>query len=551
MRTKDLLDFLVNNKYDVKIIEDNIYMLNVGDATFIFNQLNDTYSIDGINCGHKRIFDLTKKENHSVVMLLIKLLKKGYSKNVITLEKRWQLGHEDSGSLDVMLQNPNNQDIYMFEVKSSDEISHFININNDKKIKQVFSYAMQERTSKIISFYSYNFELKQDCFFNVFLEKIIKISQNVDDLFDRWNKVFDKNDYIEKNTIFNIKQSVKKYEDLENICASDTSILYNQFLTILRLHSISDKPNAFIKMINLLLAKIADEITCNKDFKIKDTTKSEHEVNGVKFQYIDGVDTPETFIKRLNELYKIGMREYLNTDVIDYNDEEIESIIDKNSNELLFTIFDNLRLKKSNNFSFIDVYDDDTFYENFEVVKEIVELLEGYKFKYETKHQFLGDFFENLLNTSLKQEAGQFFTPYPIVDFMIDSLPFESIITQRIQQNKIDFIPKIIDYACGAGHFLISAMSKVQVILNQLNSKKIVSLPMQKSKLRNYADIPFSWVNKEHIVGIEKDYRLAKTTKIATFLNGDGDADIISGDGINKFDSKEYQQSILYTSKKS
>ena len=29
---------------------------------------------------------------------------------------------------------------------------------------------------------------------------------------------------------------------------------------------------------------------------------------------------------------------------------------------------------------------------------------------------------------------------------------------------------------------------------------------------------------REYIYGIEKDYRLAKTTKISTFLNGDGDA---------------------------
>ena len=101
-----------------------------------------------------------------------------------------------------------------------------------------------------------------------------------------------------------------------------------------------------------------------------------------------------------------------------------EFLKDDDENKLL-EIFDNLRLKKNNNFAFIDVYDDDTFYQNYEVVKSVVELLENYKFKYETKHQFLGDFFEELLNTSLKQEAGQFFTPYPIVDFMVESLPYD------------------------------------------------------------------------------------------------------------------------------
>ena len=37
---------------------------------------------------------------------------------------------------------------------------------------------------------------------------------------------------------------------------------------------------------------------------------------------------------------------------------------------------------------------------------------------------------------------------------------------------------------------------------------------------------------KEYIFGIEKDYRLARTSQIACFLNGDGDANIIYGDGL-------------------
>ena len=40
---------------------------------------------------------------------------------------------------------------------------------------------------------------------------------------------------------------------------------------------------------------------------------------------------------------------------------------------------------------------------------------------------------------------------------------------------------------------------------------------------------------KDYIYGIEKDQRLAKTTKIAMFLNGDGDASIVNGDGLDDF----------------
>lgn len=524
---------------------------SINDNVIVFNIESNKYYIEGLVPGHERILDLSKQENYSVLMLLIKFFEKGYSTKVITLEKRWQLGHEDSGYLDIMLKNPMDNCIFMFEVKTFDEIKNYTNINNEKKLKQIFSYAIQEKTTKIISFYAYDFENKKDCFYNVFTDEILKNSQNVDDFYERWNKVFDKSDYIQNNPVFNIKQSVKRYEDLDNITNSDTKVLFNQFLTILRLHSISDKPNAFMKMINLFLAKIGDEITNNKRFKVKDRNYIVHEFSGVKFQYINGIDTPESFMKRLNELYKSGMHEYLNKEVIDYNDDEIECFIKEKESSELFAIFDNLRLKKNNNFSFIEVYDDDTFYQNFEVVKSIVELLENYRFKYETKHQFLGDFFEELLNTSLKQEAGQFFTPYPIVDFMIESLPYREFIQDKVSKNEIDFLPKIIDYACGAGHFLISSMAKTQEIIKEINdNKSFILTPNQQRKISNYVTDPYSWVNKTNVVGIEKDYRLAKTTKIATFLNGDGDAEIISGDGINKFSSKDYENTVLYSSNK-
>lgn len=468
MNALDLVNYFTTNGFEIKNLETNKPYLDINGNKIRINLDTNKYSVDGVISGHDRIFDLTKPENHCVIILLIKLFEKGYSREVITLEKQWQLGHEDSGSLDVMIKNPVNNDIYMIEVKSSTEITGYVNLKNEKKLKQVFSYAIQEKTTKIISFYSFDFSSKKDMFYNVFTENILKEAQNVDDFFERWNKVFDKSDYIKANNIFNVTQSVKKYEDLEIITNNDTKNLFNQFATILRLHSISDKPNAFIKMINLFLAKIGDEVTSNKKYKVKDKDGNVHTFFGMKFQYIYGVDTAESFMKRFNELYKDGMREYLKKEVIDYNNEEIEQYINGGNESELFEIFDNLRLKKNNNFAFIDVYDDDTFFFNYEVVKSVVELLENYKFKYETKHQFLGDFFEELLNTSLKQEAGQFFTPYPLVDFMIDSLPYENHIYSNLQKGKVKFIPSVIDYACGAGHFLISSMARTQNIINNL-----------------------------------------------------------------------------------
>ncbi len=131
-----------------------------------------------------------------------------------------------------MIKNPSNNDIYMTEVKSHNKIKNYINIKNKKKLKQVFSYEIQEKSTKIIPFYTFNFEEETDLFYNVFIENILKDSQNVDDFFERWNKVFDKTDYINGNAIFNVSQSVKKYEDLGIISNDDTKNLFNSILQL-------------------------------------------------------------------------------------------------------------------------------------------------------------------------------------------------------------------------------------------------------------------------------------------------------------------------------
>src|SRR5207248_4751858 len=115
--------------------------------------------------------------------------------------------------------------------------------------------------------------------------------------------------------------------------------------------------------------------------------------------------------------YKEGMREYLKKEIVDYSDYEILILLNSKKNQKILEMIDDLRLKKDNTFAFIEVFDNKTFEDNYLIVKEIVNLLASFKFRYAVKSKSLGEFFEDLLNTSLKQEAGQFFTPYPLVDF--------------------------------------------------------------------------------------------------------------------------------------
>ena len=68
--------------------------------------------------------------------------KKGYNYSVITLEKSWQLGHDDKGYLDIMIKNPSNNDIYMVEVKTSETIKKYVDNKHEKDTKQVLYHVV-------------------------------------------------------------------------------------------------------------------------------------------------------------------------------------------------------------------------------------------------------------------------------------------------------------------------------------------------------------------------------------------------------------------------
>lgn len=79
------------------------------------------------------------------------------------------------------------------------------------------------------------------------------------------------------------------------------------------------------------------------------------------------------------------------------------------------------------------------------------------------------------------------------------------------------------DYACGAGHFLTEGFEAVEVCANAINNSENSSN---------------QWVEKK-IFGIEKDYRLARVSKISMFMHGAGDGNIIFGDGLENYPDKE------------
>ena len=89
-------------------------------------------------------------------------------------------------------------------------------------------------------------------------------------------------------------------------------------------------------------------------------------------------------------------------------------------------------------------------------VKKIVDL--PFEFG-DSEEDLLGQFFENVKTKSERGKKGQFFTPIPIVDYLIETSKFE------IGQ-------KIADISCGSGRFLLGVVKRL--VREKVELKKII-----------------------------------------------------------------------------
>ncbi len=483
----------------------------------------------------KTTSNFSQAENWVVLECVDRLLVKGYKPEDITLEKVFPSGHGHSGRLDIFVEKEK-KSFLMIECKTygREFDKEYKNIQKDGG--QLFTYFQNDKNTDFLMLYASQFnehtksiEYKNEI---VVIEDAHKETANVKDFFDRWNK-FTKNNGIFENGIFAYKFESKSLRlvDIKNIQQEDSSFIFNRFIEILRHNAVSDKPNAFNKIFTLFLCKVKDE---DKNL--------EEELD---FQWREGEDDNVSFQKRLSDLYKKAMKEFLDKEVSDFSDADFDSKYKHLSSldrKNLLDEITKLRLQKNNEFAIKDVFDEETFVENGAVLKEVVELLQNYRFRYNKKQPFLGDFFELLLNTGLKQESGQFFTPVPIARFICRSVPLKESIENKLGKSETkELLPNIIDYAAGSGHFLTEAMEEIQSIIENIETSKLT--PKTKDEISVWKTKQFAWAF-DYIYGIERDYRLVKTTKVGCYLHGDGVANIIHADGLDSFDSDKYLQKL-------
>jgi len=515
------------NIYYKNYPKHNDYVLKVN-----FEQQKIEYGTK-IKLGDLTTSNFENGENFVVLECVDRVLEKGYPPDRLSLEHKWPMGRKEKGKLDILITDKDNKAYLMIECKTWGEEYEKEKKKMQRDGGQLLSYFQQDKAAQYLCLYASRLYKGKVEFINdiVQVDEQWKTLSNQKEIFDHWNKNFKDNGIFEDwASAYDIEIKALTRGRLKELTEEDSGRIFNQFAEILRHNVVSDKPNAFNKIFNLFLCKIVDE----------DRQPDEE----IKFQWLES-DTDEELQKRLSDLYKQGMKEYLTKDVTDYNDEQVAEklyALDPKVSEQIREMFTRVRLHKNNEFAFKEVFDEKSFRENAIVVREVVELLQPYQIRYGHKQQFLGDFFELLLSTGIKQEAGQFFTPVPIAKFIISSLPIRELIERKIKNEETNFLPYIIDYAAGSGHFLTEAMDEVQKIIER-SLKPDKQKPSVKAKLKSWKEAPFDWCY-DYVYGIEADYRLVKTAKVSCFLNGDGLANVIHADGLDHF-----QKSIDYKGK--
>ncbi|PCI42993.1 MAG: restriction endonuclease subunit S [Proteobacteria bacterium] len=494
---------------------------------------------DRITAESKTTQNFSQAENWVVLECVNRLLEQGYKPENIILEKTWASGHGTSGRLDVCVIHDDGSEYLLIECKTWGKEFEKELAKMKKDGGQLFTYFKFSNKADVIMLYAS--QLNGDVLYR---NEIIKIEDDyrtgdVKDFYDKWNKITKDNGVFDDWVApYHFISKALTPKLLEPIKQEDSGFIFNRFLEILRHNVVSDKPNAFNKIFTLFLCKVYDE----------KSTRSDEEL---KFQWLEGKDDDVSFQLRLADLYKNGMLEFLEKEVTDFSTEEFDKKykhLDESIKKDLLADFFKLRLEKNNEFAIKEVFDKQSFTENAKIVKEVVELLQGFRIRYNKRQQYLSDFFELLLTTGLKQESGQFFTPVPIAQFIIKSLPLDTMVNERLEKGERNhLLPYIMDYAAGSGHFLTESMHEIQRLLDQKQSNDYIS--GTGKKIKTWQDDHFDWAT-QYVYGIEKDYRLVKVGKVGCYLHGDGLANVILSDGLANFENEQAYKGVLKKSDK-
>lgn len=516
MITKDNLKQVLEN-LGFKNKNEN-YVKTINNYTLLIDYKNQSINYPKeIKIHDKTTSNFSHPENFVVFECVHRLLEKGYKAEHLELEPKWNLGRDKKGGKADILVKDNEKNPYLIiECKTTDsKNSEFIKEWNRMQEDggQLFSYFQQEKGVKHLCLYTSDFSDKleyknyiiqaydnEEYLKEKELQNSYKKSNNNIELFKTWKESYElqyfKQGIFEANVnAYKILEITPTFDNLKELKEEGK---YHEFAKILRKHNISGKENAFDKLVNIFLCKIYDE-TFNK--------------NNLKFGYFGVMaDTYANMQDRLMWLYKEAMKEFLGEKITFVSNEDIEKDFKqlkiKTLKEVMQNYIKELKFYSNNDFAFLEVHNKELFLKNALVLKEIVELFANYKLTQNSTNQFLGNLFELFLQKGMKQDEGQFFTPIQICEFIMYSLPLQEML------NKNSKALRVIDYACGAGHFLNTYANELKRYLTEDELKE----------------------HYKNIYGIEKEYRLSKVSKVSSAMYGQNEINILYADALASFE---------------
>ena len=455
--------------------------------------------------------NFSANENFVCLVCTHLLLKKGYEPKHIVFEPAFKVGHVNKPSYgDILVFDKEYNPLVLIENKTyGTEFSKEWNLMQ-KDGGQLFSYLgplvnVMGRCQNLVLFAA-DFDEKEVLLKSHIItlkdnEKRLKELDNAKSFADAqgkyyevWDQTYGKSfetkglfeDDIAAYSVGKLKYTIN---DLKGLSHAEIRPIYHEFATILRNHAITDFEHSFYILIDLFLCKITDELNNPEDLQF----------------YYKGIarDTPKEYCNRLLKLYQQGKQQLFNVEVINKDEDDIKQIFDDTNRSLtngLFAgikeLFEEMKFYNIKKFNFIDVENREEFEMNFQILIKIAALIQDINLSSSETNHFFGDLFEGLLSKNVHQTEGQFFTPLPIVNFIINSLP------QFPNTDKV----KVLDYACGAGHFLTEFV-------------------------KHYP--------KAKIYGIEKSQTLSQVAKIATIINGSKDSHIVFKDSLSLFNTMD------------
>ncbi|EAL0836387.1 restriction endonuclease [Campylobacter coli] len=516
MITKDNLKQVLEN-LGFKNKNEN-YVKTINNYTLLIDYKNQSINYPKeIKIHDKTTSNFSHPENFVVFECVHRLLEKGYKAEHLELEPKWNLGRDKKGGKADILVKDNEKNPYLIiECKTTDsKNSEFIKEWNRMQEDggQLFSYFQQEKGVKYLCLYTSDFSDKleyknyiiqaydnEEYLKEKELQNSYKKSNNNIELFKTWKESYElqyfKQGIFEANVnAYKILEITPTFDNLKELKEEGK---YHEFAKILRKHNISGKENAFDKLVNIFLCKIYDE-TFNK--------------NNLKFGYFGVMaDTYANMQDRLMWLYKEAMKEFLGEKITFVSNEDIEKDFKqlkiKTLKEVMQNYIKELKFYSNNDFAFLEVHNKELFLKNALVLKEIVELFANYKLTQNSTNQFLGNLFELFLQKGMKQDEGQFFTPIQICEFIMYSLPLHEMLSKNSKALRV------IDYACGAGHFLNTYANELKRYLTEDELKE----------------------HYKNIYGIEKEYRLSKVSKVSSAMYGQNEINILYADALASFE---------------